>query len=117
MIQWLIRAACPKPVQSPEPLPSSVVVRYAGWLPAIAGVLSGMKGPAAAVTIGRTIIVHPNVHVTAPLVRHELAHVKQWEEDRWLFPLRYAINHLRYGYHDNPYEIDARAAETNQGPA
>ncbi|MGQ0813204.1 MAG: eCIS core domain-containing protein [Gemmatimonadota bacterium] len=70
-----------------------------------------MGGPAAAITLGRTIIVHPSARITRSLVQHELAHVRQWEQNRWTFPLRYLANHLRYGYHDNPYEVAARAAE------
>ena len=111
MIQWLIRATCPRPVVSPEPLPRDVAVRKAGWLPSLAGVLAQMGGPAAAVTLGRTIIVHPSIRVTDKLMRHELAHVKQWQEYCWTFPVRYVMNHLRYGYHDNPVEVEARRAE------
>ncbi len=42
---------------------------------------------------------------------------------RWLpaiahaitFPARYVINHFRYGYEANPYEVEARAAESTGG--
>ncbi len=112
MMAWLIRAACPRPADSPEPLPRQVAMKRAAWLPKLAGVLSGFGAPAAAVTLGRTIVVHPSVQITSELVRHELAHVRQWQQERWLFPVRYAWNHMRYGYHDNPYEVAARAAET-----
>lgn len=110
MMQWLIRASCRKPVSSPAPLPKGVVLRHASWLPRIAGLLAGMRGPAAAVTVGRTIVIHPSVRITQRLIAHELAHVRQWQEHR-LFPLRYALHHLKYGYHDNPYEVEARNAE------
>lgn len=55
MMQWLLRATCRAELPSPEPLPETVALRYAGWLPAIAGILSGMGKPAAAVTLGHTI--------------------------------------------------------------
>jgi hypothetical protein len=110
MMQWLLRAAFRQVADSPEPLPDGVTLRYAKWLPAFAGVLSRMHGPAAAITFGRTIVVHPRVQVTSRLIRHELAHVRQWEENP-LFPLHYLMNHLRYGYEQNPYEVEARAAE------
>ena len=107
----IIRALCPQRARSPEPLPDGVAVRYAKWLPGIAGTLSGMGQPAAAVTLGRTIVVHPTVQLTPKLVRHELAHVRQWQANPLTFPVRYVLNHMRYGYDDNPYEVEARAAE------
>lgn len=111
MLQRLIRAACPRVAVSPEPLPDGVALREAGWLPTVAGFLSGMGGPAAAVTLGRTIVVHPSIRATPPLIRHELAHVRQWQADPWAFPIRYALNHLRHGYQNNPYEVEARQSE------
>jgi hypothetical protein len=115
VIAWLLRAASRELRATVEPVPEGVYVRAAKWLPAIAGRLSGMRGPAAAVTLGRTIIVHPNVRLTSRLVRHELAHVRQWQRHPISFPVRYAMNHLRYGYHANPYEVEARAAELPGG--
>jgi hypothetical protein len=73
--------------------------------------MSGMRNPAAAVTLGNTIIVHPDIQLTSRLLRHELEHVRQWRRNPISFPARYVINHLRYGYHDNPYEVEARDAE------
>lgn len=114
MLQRLIRATCPRRAASPEPLPENVVLREAAWLPRIAGILSGMGGPAAAVTLGRTIIVHPSVRATPELVRHELAHVRQWQANPVTFPIRYVLNHFRYGYRDNPYEVEARRASNEE---
>jgi hypothetical protein len=70
-----------------------------------------MGSPAAAVTLGRTIVVHPSARLTGPLLRHELAHVRQWRRHPLTFPLQYVWNHVRYGYRDNPFEIEAREAE------
>lgn len=70
-----------------------------------------MRAPAAALTLGRTIIVHPHVQVTTRLLRHELVHVRQWQARPLAFPALYVWNHLRYGYRDNPYEVEARQAE------
>jgi hypothetical protein len=114
MISRLVRVVCAKPAPAPEPLPNGVSLRYASWLPRLAGALSGMRGPAAAVTIGDTIIIHPSVHITERLVRHELAHVRQWQANRWTFAFRYTLNHFKYGYHDNPFEVEARAAEASE---
>ena len=91
--------------------PQDVVVRAGRLVPLIGGRLSGHTGPAAAVTLGRTIIVHPDSRLTDRLLRHELAHVRQWQRQPVTFPLRYAWQHLRHGYRDNPYEVEARAAE------
>ena len=91
--------------------PQDVVIRAGRLVPLIGGRLSGMNRPAAAVTLGRMIIVHPDVPMTDRLLRHELAHVRQWQRAPITFPLRYAWQHLKHGYRDNPYEVEARAAE------
>ena len=93
-----------------DPVPEGVVFREGALIPRIGGVLGKMGGPAAAVTLGRTIVVHPGVRLSRRLLVHELAHVRQWEEDR-LFPVRYTLESLRRGYRDNRYEVEAREAE------
>lgn len=46
---------------------------------------------------------------------HELQHVLQYKRDGFSgFIRRYLLNHIKYGYHDNPYEVEARAAEQNE---
>ena len=42
------------------------------------------------------------------LLFHELTHVEQFRRSPLLFPLRYIIHHFRYGYADNPAEVEAR---------
>ena len=98
-------------VPSPVALPHGVSVLESRLVPRIAGWLSGMGGPAAAVTLGRTILVQPGVRLTDRLVRHELEHVRQWEREPRVFPFRYIASHIRHGYGENPYEAEARAAE------
>jgi hypothetical protein len=94
-----------------ELVPPGVTLR-SGWLvPYLGGVLAGMKGSAAAVALGRTIIVHPRVELTRRLLLHELEHVRQWERER-LFAVRYSVETLRRGYRENRYERAARDAET-----
>jgi hypothetical protein len=102
------------PIQIPHaggapPLPPGVVLRRGSLLPRLGGFFARMGGPAAAVTLGRTIVFHPGARVTRELLAHELEHVRQWREDA-LFPLRYTLATLRHGYHANPYEQAARAA-------
>jgi hypothetical protein len=90
-----------------------VEVRYGRWVPAL-GAFFTRSRRAAAVTLGDTIVVHPESALSARLLRHELAHVRQWRQQPWSFAWRYAWNHLRYGYRDNPYEVAARAAELDR---
>ena len=52
--------------------------------------------------------LEPNTALTPELLLHELRHVHQFQSDA-LFPLRYVVSSMRYGYIDNPYEADARA--------
>lgn len=92
-------------------IPDDVRIRVGRWVPALGGLLSGMRRSAAAVTLGRTIVVHPDALMDGRLLRHELEHVRQWQRHPLTFPLRYALNHLKYGYRDNPYERAAREAE------
>lgn len=94
------------------PLPPGVRVRQGRWIPRLGGILGRMHGPAAAVTLRRTIVVHPSVRLTPRLLAHELAHVRQWAEDPW-FPLRYTAESLRHGYLQNRYEREAREAEAS----
>lgn len=94
------------------PLPEGVTVRRGRWIPRLGGLLGRMNGPAAAVTLRRTIVVHPSVRMTQQLLAHEMAHVRQWAEDP-LFPLRYTAESLRRGYVQNRYEREAREAEAS----
>lgn len=90
-------------------VPEGVVLRRGRLVPWIGGVMGRMRGPAAAVTLRRTIVLNPDAPLTPTLLAHELEHVRQWREDR-LFPLRYTLATLRHGYRDNPYEKQARDA-------
>ena len=46
--------------------------------------------------------------VSLELILHELVHVAQYRRNPVLFPLRYLIDHFRYGYERNPAEVEAR---------
>jgi len=77
-----------------------IFVRLGGWclgLPSVAGF-----------TLGRTVWLAPDATADPGLLLHELRHVQQFA-GIWWFPLRYVWESLRHGYHDNRYEIDARA--------
>lgn len=115
MILWsrildsVLGPVAPAPATLPHgSVPPGVTFRNGRLIPGIGGVLGRMGGPAAAVTLGRTIVVHPDVQLSPGLLVHELTHVRQWNEDR-LFPLKYALQSLRHGYLQNRYEVEARA--------
>lgn len=60
----------------------------------------------------RVVYVLPGFDTHASLLRHELCHLAQIERDgRCLYLVKYSWWLLRYGYRQNPYEIEARAAE------
>lgn len=50
----------------------------------------------------------PVTRQSLELILHELVHVAQYRRNPVLFPLRYLINHVRYGYDRNPAEVEAR---------
>jgi hypothetical protein len=110
MIARLLRSVVGR-VEPRSDLPDGVAVVRGRWVPALGGLLAGMRGPAAAATLGDTIVVHPSVQLTERLIRHELEHVRQWRSRPLTFPLRYALNHVRFGYAGNPFEVEARRAE------
>lgn len=93
----------------------NVTLRRGKLIPWLGGFFSRMGKPAAAVTLGKTIVLYRGVPLTDRLLRHELAHVRQWRDP--LFPFRYTVATLRYGYRSNPYEVEARMMETSAPPA
>ena len=117
MIARLIRAATGRIEATPWELPEGVAVVRGRWVPALGGLLTGMRRAAAATTLGDTIVVHPSVQITERLLRHELEHVRQWRSRPLAFPFMYAWHHLRSGYAANPYEVEARRAETASNSA
>lgn len=58
------------------------------------------------------IYIAPGHEQDQRLIRHERKHLEQIERDgRWKFSLKYLWWLVHHGYHNNPYEIEARAAE------
>jgi hypothetical protein len=66
------------------------------------------RSTVSGITLWRTIWISPHTALAPELLLHELRHVHQFASDP-LFPLRYVVRSVRYGYTDNPYEADARA--------
>jgi len=110
LLDVVLGPVVPAPESVPaDAVPPGVTFRAGQLVPAIGGVLGRMGGPAAAVTLGRTIVVHPRVELSPGLLVHELTHVRQWREDPLLFPLKYTLQSIRHGYLQNRYEVEARA--------
>ena len=62
----------------------------------------------------RTIYVLPGHELDERLLRHERKHLEQIERDgRLLFSIKYLWWLCRYGYWNNPYEVEARTAESH----
>jgi hypothetical protein len=111
LVDVAARALAGEAIRVGVTLPPAVQVRRSRLIPWLGGKLARMGQPAAAVTLGRVILVHPDVEPGERLLRHELAHVAQWTREPLTFPFSYIRAHIRHGYRDNPYEIEARVAE------
>lgn len=71
-----------------------------------------------AMVIGTTIhlfkISKPEFLNNESLMRHEICHVFQWKRNTYIYFLfHYLYLSFRYGYFNNPYEVEAREAESN----
>ena len=94
-----------------------VRVRRGGILPRLGGWCLGAAS-VAGITFGRTIWFGAATRLSEELLLHELRHVHQFQAVR-AFPLRYAWETLRRGYHHNCYEVEARQfarARMGNGP-
>ena len=63
------------------------------------------------ITLPWAVYIHPNHLRNLRLLRHEQAHVDQFAREGWVFYVKYLWYNLRFGYRNNPYEIESRAAE------
>jgi hypothetical protein len=110
MLDLVAGPAVPAESLPGAPLPPGVTVRRNRLIPALGGITGRMRGPASAVTLGRTILVHPRVEIDEALLVHELVHVEQWRADR-LFAVKYVAEWARRGYMANRYEVEAYERE------
>jgi hypothetical protein len=70
---------------------------------------------ARAQTWGNLVLVKRATRLTPELLAHELAHVLQWRSLGVVaFVSRYACYLIRHGYQNNPLEIVARLAATDE---
>lgn len=87
------------------------------WASIAARVLGVVR---CAMVIDHTIHLHGatehEIRSDVRWMRHEAAHVLQYRRfGMWQFLMRYAWFSLRYGYHNNPLEAEARMAESDAG--
>lgn len=58
------------------------------------------------------IYMAPGYEHNVLLLRHERKHIEQMRRDgKLVYLIKYSYWLLRFGYRNNPYEIEARAAE------
>ena len=89
-------------------------IKENSWLAAIAAKKLDTKS--VAMVLGKTIHLYGSSKeaflADDNWVKHELCHVKQFKEHGYvLFIIKYLWESLRMGYHNNKYEVEARAAE------
>ena len=64
-----------------------------------------------AITLGSRVFT-PLTNLSDATLRHEQVHMEQWRRHGLLrFPALYLWYHLRHGYEQNPFEVEARLVE------
>ncbi len=101
------RIALPDHLVRDYPDLAGLSLRRGGLPTRVAGWFLGQSS-VAAITLRRTIFFGLRTRLDAPLLLHELRHAEQFRE-RGSFPVHYIWESLRRGYHQNRYEVDARA--------
>lgn len=75
-----------------------------------------LKSKAVAMVLGNTIHLHniskEDFLKNKRLVRHELCHVRQYQQHGFIgFLIKYLWESIRKGYYKNKFEVEARRAE------
>ena len=65
----------------------------------------GYMKNARAMTIGQVVLLGPKLEDKD--LEHELIHVEQYQRIPLLHPILYYIEHIRKGYKNNKYEVEA----------
>ena len=87
------------------------------WIARLAA--AKLRVSSCAITIGHSIYLHNATREdflnNTSWYRHELAHIKQYQTHGMMgFLARYVWYSIRFGYYNNPLEIEARLAETDE---
>jgi len=89
-------------------------IKENSWIALLAA--KKLQSNSVAIVIGNCIHLH-NVSKTDFLknkrwLKHELCHIRQFKQHGYLpFIARYLWESLLHGYHNNKFEVEARAAE------
>ena len=89
-------------------------IKENSWLAWIAA--KKLRSDSVVFVLGKTIHLH-NTSKEAFLqnkrwLNHERCHIRQFKEHGFIgFIIKYLVESIRHGYHNNKYEIEARAAE------
>ncbi len=94
----------------------NIRIKENSWIARIAAYKLGVTN--CAIVIGNNIHLYnatkEQLIRNTPWLRHEIAHVLQWKEHGFiLFLFKYLLYSIRYGYTNNPFEIEARNAESD----
>lgn len=93
---------------------NSFSIKENSWLAKIAA--KKLHSHAVAMVLGNTIHLHNTTRQeflqNKKWVKHELCHVQQFKQHGYiLFIIKYLWESIRKGYHNNKFEVEARAAE------
>lgn len=94
-----------------------VRIRENSWYARMAAWKLGAS--AVAITFGNTIHLYKakkdDLLSDERWLRHELKHIEQYQQlGFWKFILKYFWWSIKYGYYNNPLEIEARLAEADE---
>jgi hypothetical protein len=89
---------------------NSLLARIAAWK---------LKQDKMAMVLGKTILLHDTTREefisNKQWLRHELVHIKQFQQYGYLlFLLKYLLESIRNGYHNNKFEKEARDGEQDE---
>jgi hypothetical protein len=89
---------------------NSLLARIAAWK---------LNQDKMAMVLGKTILLHDTTREefisNKQWLRHELVHIKQFQQYGYLlFLLKYLLESIRNGYHNNKFEKEARDGEQDE---
>jgi hypothetical protein len=87
----------------------SWIAKFAAWK---------LEAESCAIVIWDTIYLHKataqELKQNTSWYKHELVHIQQWKQHGFLkFLFLYLFYSAKYGYYNNPFEIEAREGEDN----
>lgn len=96
-----------------------VRIKENAFVARIAAFNLGASAVGAAIVFGKTIYLYKirkdEILKNIPYLRHEVMHVLQYQREGLVrFWLKYLWYSIRFGYRQNPFEIEARNAQTDK---